>query len=263
MKNVGIVGCGNVASEILKSNLYGIEKIFLYDIDVEKMHLIPEIFTKYKFIFCNSIDELIEKSDIIIESASIIAAEKILSRIKSFPKKEFLILSVGGLVKKFNMYQYLINKNYKIHVPSGAIAGTDALEAVKNVEIKRIKLKTTKPTNSLLSATYFKTNKKLYNKMLKEKTLNIFTGNVFDAIKFFPQNINVAATLAVISGKPKKVEVEIYAKKNLNKNIHEIEIISSAGKVYTRTENIPSLNNPKTSYLAALSLISSLKKILL
>jgi aspartate dehydrogenase len=93
---------------------------------------------------------------------------------------------------------------------------------------------------------------------LKQKQTIVFHGNVYDAVKNFPQNINVAATLAVVSNNPGKVKVTIIADKDLKNNIHEVTVISSAGKIFTRTENIPSEDNPKTSYLAALSALSVL-----
>ncbi|HPS89137.1 MAG TPA: DUF108 domain-containing protein, partial [Methanosarcina vacuolata] len=45
-------------------------------------------------------------------------------------------------------------------------------------------------------------------------------------------------------------------------NVHEITVEGEFGKLSTRVENLPSPENPKTSYLAALSAISTLKKIL-
>jgi aspartate dehydrogenase len=261
MKNLGIIGCGNVATEILKSNLYNISKIFLYDIDNEKSHLLAEMFSKYKFEVCNSIKEVIKESDIIVESASVTAVGEILHEIKDFFNKELLILSVGGLIKNFKLYKNL-SKNYKIHIPSGAIAGCDALSALQDVDIKSITLKTIKPADTLLSVPYIKSKPNLYKKVLLNKKTKVFEGNVYDAIKYFPQNINVAATLAIISSQPQKVKVELIAQKNLTKNVHEVTIISAAGKIYTKTENIPSVSNPKTSYLAALSLISNLKNLL-
>jgi aspartate dehydrogenase len=262
MKNLGIIGCGNVATEILKSDLVNVSHIFLYDIDEEKSHLLTELFPKYKFVVSNSVKNVISKSDIIIESASINVVGEILSELKNFFDKELVILSVGGLIKNIKLYQELYSKNYKIHIPSGAIAGCDALKALQDVEIKSIILKTTKPVETLLSVPYIKSRPKLYKKILLNKKTIVFQGNVYDAIKYFPQNINVAATLAVVSNQPQKVKVELVAQKGLTKNVHEITVTSVAGKVYTKTENVPCISNPKTSYLAALSVISLLKDLL-
>ena len=59
-----------------------------------------------------------------------------------------------------------------------------------------------------------------------------------------------------------KTKVCIIASPSVKKNIHEILIESSAAKIFTRTENILHPQNPKTSYLAVLSAIATLKQIL-
>lgn len=264
MKKIGIIGCGNVATEILKTDIGDyVREVCLFDIDEEKTYNLAELFhSRYNFVICNSVKELVKESDIIVESASVNAVKSLLQELTKFPEKKVLILSVGGVIRNFQLYKKLIQKNYKIYIPSGAIVGCDGLSALTNSGIKKIILRTTKPTESLLSAPYFKQNKSIYKKVLSSKKTVVFRGNVYDAIKYFPQNINVAATLAVISHQPQKVEVELVAQKGLKKNIHEVTIISDAGKIYTKTENVPSVSNPKTSYLAALSLIYNLKMLL-
>jgi len=174
MKNLGIIGCGNVATEILKSKLFNVSKIFLYDIEDEKSNLLAEIFSEYRFVICKSIKEVIKNSDIIVESASVSAVKDILLEIKNFLNKELLILSVGGLIKNFKLYKDLSSKNYKIYIPSGAIAGCDALSALKGVDIKSIKLKTTKPAETLLSIPYVKTHPKLYKKNFIKQNYKTF-----------------------------------------------------------------------------------------
>ncbi|KAF5437740.1 aspartate dehydrogenase, partial [Candidatus Methanophagaceae archaeon] len=45
------------------------------------------------------------------------------------------------------------------------------------------------------------------------------------------------------------------------KNVHEVKARGEFGKLFMRVENVPSATNPKTSYLAALSAIATLKRI--
>ena len=59
----------------------------------------------------------------------------------------------------------------------------------------------------------------------------------------------------------RKTRVKIVCSPDYSKNIHEIEIESSAGKTFIRCENNPCPDNPKTSYLAVLSAIAALKEI--
>lgn len=263
MKSFGVIGTGNIATIIFSQPLPSVDKIskiYLYDIDENKLSTFTKKFTNKKcylgkFVVCNSILEVIKKSDIVLESASVNAVKEVLEYIKPYRNKIVIILSVGGLLQNYKTYKLLLEKGCKIKIPSGAIAGCDVLSTLNFAKIKSIELTTTKPTFSLIDAPYFKLHQKLYSKVLKCSYKEIFYGNVYDAIKYFPQNINVASTLAIISGSPKKVKVRIIADKNLKINIHEVKIISSAGKIYIRTENLPSPENPKTSYLAALSVL--------
>jgi aspartate dehydrogenase len=90
----------------------------------------------------------------------------------------------------------------------------------------------------------------------------LFSGKAKEAVKFFPQNINVAAVLSLAGIGSSKTKVKIIASSKVKRNIHEIEIESEAGRVFTRTENLIHPDNPKTSFLAVLSAASLLKQIL-
>ena len=88
----------------------------------------------------------------------------------------------------------------------------------------------------------------------------MFKGGVSEAIKYFPQNINVAAILLLASSF-KGVEVVIKADPKVKRNIHRIEINTEEAKISISVENVPSKVNPKTSTLAILSTQCLLKKI--
>jgi aspartate dehydrogenase len=90
----------------------------------------------------------------------------------------------------------------------------------------------------------------------------LFDGSAIKAVKNFPQNINVAAVLSLAGLGLKKTKVRIVASARVKKNIHEIEIISDAAQIRTRTENIAHPHNPKTSFLAVLSAEAVIKQIL-
>ncbi len=262
MKSLGIIGCGNIGEEILRYKFKNVQRYFLYDIDRQRLLEVKNKYKNLKIFLCESVKNVIDCSDIIVESASINAVKDVLEGIKGFPDKHLLILSVGGILQNFALYKSLKTKNYNIHIPSGAIAGCDGISALSLSKIKKIVLRTTKPVESLIDSPYVKLHKKVYNKILNSEKTTIFKGNVYNAIKFFPQNINVAATLAIFSENPSKIQVEIVAEKNIKRNVHEITVISSAGKIYTKVENIPSISNPKTSYLTILSVIHKLKTLL-
>ena len=55
--------------------------------------------------------------------------------------------------------------------------------------------------------------------------------------------------------------VKIVADPAAEVNIHEITAEGDFGRITTRVENVPSPRNPKTSYLAALSAVATLRSI--
>jgi len=76
-------------------------------------------------------------------------------------------------------------------------------------------------------------------------------------VRLFPKNINVAASVAIASGV--NVAVRIVADPNAETNTHEIAARGAFGEMKILVSNVPSPDNPKTSYLAALSVIRSIQ----
>lgn len=257
-KTIGIIGCGAIGSalaEYADKNLsLEIDKIILCDIDTSKAKELKE---KLKFVsISEKIENVIKEADLIIEAVSpVIAPEVMKLAIKE--GKDVMIMSIGGLLGNEELLSEARDKGTKVLLPSGAIAGIDAVKAAKNSEIESVTLTTHKAPKSIKGAPYFENNKiDLDN--IKEETV-IFEGNALQAVKGFPKNVNVSALLSLAGVGPEKTKVIIKVSPEYTRNIHQIEVKSSAGNFTMRTENVPSPSNPKTSYLAALAAIASLK----
>jgi len=251
---VGIIGCGFIGSEIAKfiDKNQNFQLIGLNDIDKNKLNeLIQSLkYNKPKFM---ELDDLIMNSDLIVESA----AKNIISNIlrnKNLDKKnkKLLIMSTGGLINNLRLLGKM--ENCKILLPSGAIAGLDAIKSVSG-KIRSLTLTTTKPVKGLEGAPYITKNKIYLANIRGKRTL--FEGNLKEAVEGFPQNINVAATLYLAS-KFNGIKVRIIADSDTKFNTHEIEAIGNFGIITIKTQNLPS-KNPKTSYLAVLSAIQTIK----
>lgn len=234
-KKIGIVGCGTIGTAVAKAIREkfsdSAELVAVYDVDIEKAKKLGKVM---------SISELVDAVDLVVETASPQAVKELVPIVME-KKKEIFVLSTGGLLG--------IPLQKGIYFPSGAIAGLDGLQAASLAKISKITLTTTKPQKSLGSKIY-------------DKDTIIFTGKVEDAVKAFPFNINVCATLALVSQRPELVEVRIIASPTIKRNTHEIEIEGDFGRMTFRMENEPSPSNPKTSYLAVLSAVATLGKIL-
>ncbi|MBI3036095.1 DUF108 domain-containing protein [Candidatus Woesearchaeota archaeon] len=252
----GIVGCGFIGSEI--ANLIDKSKDFrligLNDIDERKVKVLRKQLKRNKPKFM-SLNDIIKKSDLIVESATKNVIKMILKN-KNLDKKnkKILIMSTGGLIMNLGLLKKI--KNCEILLPSGAVAGLDAIKSVSG-RIASLTLTTTKPAKGLEGAPYIVKNS-IELKKINKKTL-IFEGNLKEAVAGFPKNINVAATLFLAS-KFEGINVKIIADPNTKHNIHEIEAIGGFGAIRASTINLPS-RNPKTSYLAVLSAMQAIKNM--
>jgi aspartate dehydrogenase len=160
--------------------------------------------------------------------------------------KDAVVLSVGALTDgQFlaRIRQQAAAAGRRVYVPSGAIFGLDNLKAAGIAGLRRLLLKTTKPPRAL--GLPGETAARL-----------VFSGTAAEAVSRFPKNINVSAALGLAAGR--EPEVELWVDPAITGNRHEILAEGHFGRVAICTDNLPSPNNPATSYLAALSVLALL-----
>lgn len=243
---VGILGCGAIANLLInkvKDN-EDIKIKYFYDRDIEKAENLAKI--SQGFVVLN-FHEMIDKVDLVLESASQSSVKEFaLDVIKE--GKDVIIMSVGALLDKdlWNEMKNISKKTgAKIHIPSGAISGLDAIKAASVGEIKKVLLTTRKSPESL-------------ERDITEEEI-LFCGKASDAVKMFPLNINIAATLSIASNLD--IDVKIIVDPKINKNIHQVYVEGTFGKLFSETENLPCETNHKTSMLAAYSAIHLLNTL--
>jgi len=262
LKRIGIVGCGTIGTFLAKridkelkdhARLAG-----LCDLDQEKVKTLSSKFSKK--IPALPLKKLIEKSDLVIEAASSGISAKICKTAVE-NKKDILIMSIGGLIRNYKSLFNLAKKNNaKIILPSGALCGLDGLKSAKSANIKKVTLTTRKPPKGLEGAPFIKNNNIDLHSISKESV--IFDGTAEEAVKAFPKNINVSALLSIAGMGPKKTHVVIITSPEYMVNMHEVEVEGDFGRLIAKTENVPSPDNAKTSYLASLSALATLKEFL-
>ena len=258
---IGLVGCGAIGSEIAKAIDQGKISARLVAVCDHNPDTANELINtlKEKPVRAN-LEELVNSSDIVVEAASQRAVPAI-ARATLEMGKSLLIMSVGALAD-MELYKSIKKMasmhGSKVYLPSGAISGLDGLKSASIGNIRRVTLTTTKNPVGLEGAPYIR-EKKIDLMALKEPTL-IFEGSAAEAVKAFPANVNVAATLC-LAAREGEVRVKIIADPGINVNRHEIVAEGDFGRITTQVENVPSPKNPKTSYLAALSAIATLRSI--
>lgn len=256
---IGIVGCGAIGSSVAtfvdKRLSKRMRLIGIYDVDKKKIEsVLKEIRQKPRFF---EWDEVVRNSDLIVEAANIETAKKLIFEgIKN--KKDLVILSVGVFVKYPRIFKLIKKSQSNLYIPSGAICGVDGLNSLNLAHIKKLELTTSKPPRSLKGVPYLVEKKIDVLKIKKERI--VFSGGITEAIKYFPQNINIAASIFLAS-RFKDIKVVIKVAPNLKRNTHRIVVKAQEADMTVEVGNMPSLRNPKTSYLAILSTQALLEKI--
>ena len=261
---IGLIGCGAIgtviAQAIDKGQAGDTRLIMIFDRNVEKAeNLAQKLRSKPKV--AKNFKEFLEGKDVelVIEAASQEAVKAYAVEVLK-AGKDIVIMSVGALVdsRLVKEISSVAKKNRrKVYIPSGAIAGLDGVKASALGKIESITLTTRKPVEGLIDNPYFKekTGGKVENPTL------IYEGPAAEACKLFPANVNVAATLGLAGIGAERTIVRVVADPTVSRNIHEIEVKGEFGELKVYVENVPSIENPKTSYLAALSAIATLKKL--
>ena len=248
---VGIIGCGTIGSELaqacrdrLKDR---VELIGMCDIDQKKIK---------KGVPTMSVAEIISKSDLVVEAASAGISADVLAKCID-AGRDVIIMSVGGLLGKEDLLEAAKKKGVKVYIPSGALCGIDGLKSASIGRIDSVTLTTRKPPQGLAGAPYLK-EKGIDVLKIKEERV-IFEGSALDAVKGFPQNVNVSAVLSLAGLGAGKTTVKIVTSPLYTANTHEVDIVGEFGRIVTRSENMPSKSNPKTSALAIFSAIATLE----
>ncbi|QLH07262.1 aspartate dehydrogenase [Nitrosopumilus ureiphilus] len=262
MKKIGLLGCGAIGTQIalaidsgkipgMLTHVYDVSKETAIEL-VSKLNSKPEIVENSHLLSSHSVN-------IIVEAASQDAVKDVgLSVLQN--KRDLMIMSVGALLDE-SIYAILSDacNHFKktIYLPSGAIAGLDGIKSVKD-ELESVSITTTKHPHSLKGAKFFETSQIDLDAICSPTT--IFEGTAKQAVSLFPANINVAALLSLSGIGSEKTIVKIIADPDTDKNTHHIEAEGKFGKMNFTIENFPDSNNPKTSRLAILSAIETLRK---
>ncbi|WP_447778142.1 aspartate dehydrogenase [Variovorax boronicumulans] len=146
----------------------------------------------------------------------------------------------------------------RILTVTGAIGGLDALDAARSAGLESVIYTGRKPPQAW-TGTPAEARVSLHE--LCEPTL-IFEGTAAESASLYPKNANVTAAVALAGVGFEMTRVRLYADPSSKANVHELEAFGAFGRFCIRLENKPLPDNPKTSWLAALSIESTLRKYL-
>ena len=242
---VGIIGCGAIANIITSSIVpenNGIEIKYFFDKDIERAENLASLAGGVAVL---NFEDMLNNVDLILECAAPVSVKEY-APIVLKQGIDMIVMSIGAFMDMdfySEMEQLAKKHDAKIHLPSGAIVGLDGIKAVAKFGLKEVNLVTRKSPKSL-------------GKEIDSEEI-LFEGKASEAVKEFPLNINVAATISLAC--QRDIDVKIIVDPKVDRNVHEITAKGDFGEFKTTTMNYPCAANPKTSMLAALSAIRLLK----
>jgi aspartate dehydrogenase len=254
---VGIVGAGAIGSFVLRglADDPGFKIVALAELDTDRAHKVLDE-AKLPPDLLIPLENFPSDTDIFVEAASQAIARPV-ARFALERGKIAVIASIGGLGDLDEYIDLAGNYGGKLILPSGALVGLDALKAIPRESITKVSLKSTKPAKTLADAEYFRKNN--VNAIELAESTMVFSGTAREAAAAFPKSANVAAALAHASIGLDNVKVEMWADPKSDKNRHAVRVESGHGELATEVWNVPFEENPRTSKLAAYSILATVR----
>lgn len=262
---VAVIGIGTIGGYLVRA----IQEGRAGSVSVVAVADLPEVEARLKQVAArhrcawttDALSVLDHKPDIVIEAAGPQAVRQyaipLLSR-----GVDVLIMSAAALADPeflCELEEAVRRTERRVYVPSGAIGGLDVLRAAAVDGLDEARLTTSKPPAGLRGAPWFLEHP-LDLDAITAPTV-VFQGSVPEAVRAFPQNVNVAAILNLAAVGTPIISVCVVADPMSTRNVQEIYARGTFGDMTLRIANVPSPENPKTSHLACLSPLALLRRL--
>lgn len=256
IKSIGIVGCGALGKALLLAVAEGRLPVRVAGVTSRS--------EKTARAFLESLpqpppyldlDDLIAAADLVVETAGGDIVPE-LARLTFSAGKHLLVISMGALLEHPEVIELARQTGCRLILPSGAIAGLDGIKAACEGRVDHVTIHTRKPPQSIRNAPFVLKHNIDVDALTEETEL--FSGPVREAIRGFPDNVNVAACVSMAGIGADKTSIHIVAVPGLERNSHTVEIEGEFGKLTISIANALS-ENPSTGKLTAMSIIRTIK----
>ncbi|HEY6643927.1 aspartate dehydrogenase [Povalibacter sp.] len=136
-------------------------------------------------------------------------------------------------------------------VPPGALAGIDALSAASALPLDSVVHRIVKPPAAWRGTAA----ESLIALDRLTHAVTFYSGTAREAATLFPKNANVTVIAALAGIGLDRTRVELAADPDVRDNVHMLSVAGAFGRLEIRIENRPLAANPKSSEMAALSLV--------
>jgi len=256
---IGLVGCGAIGREMAKGMDRG-------DFPARVTGLVSRTRERAAALSAEldasppvlDLADLPAAADLIVEAVSPESARDVVEEILR-ADRDIMVLTVGALINHPELIDLARERRRKIHVPSGAIVGLDSVKSAAVGRIDRVVLTCTKSSKS------FQGDPEVLRQGIDLDSLDaprvLFEGPAREAITKFPANVNISCALSLAGVGPDRTITRVVVDPAADRTVNEIEVEGEFGRFVTRTENVLSPDNPKTSHLVGLSVLATIRGI--
>lgn len=144
-------------------------------------------------------------------------------------------------------------------VPSGGIGGLDALKTACLAGVDEVSIQVAKPPAAWKGIAYVEALGVDLDRL--DGAYTLFEGPAREGVPHFPQNVNIAAVLSLAGIGMDRTRLKVVADPALTLNTHTIRVVGRSGRFTVVLENVPSPDNPKTSWLACYSALAAVRSL--
>jgi aspartate dehydrogenase len=256
--NIGLIGNGAIANYVRAGLAKRGHKISAVLVRPERVGEHPDTYV-------GSVQDLPGDIDMMIDCAghSALAAygPAILSGGTNSGGTDLITVSLGALADE-TVYESLLSAarqgGVKLHLASGAIGALDCLQAARIGQLTQVTYVGRKPPIGWKGSP---AESKLDLDALTDGEQTHFQGTARAAALAYPKNANVAAAVALAGVGFDATQVQLIADATITENIHEITASGDFGRFHFRINGLSLPDNPRSSALAAMSVLAKLDQM--
>lgn len=241
---VGVIGAGTVGGPLIAALQRG---------EIVGAHL-SGVLTRHSMAEPRiSLSDLLERSDLVVEAAGLGAVREHGPTVIE-ARRDLLVVSVGALADD-ELLASLSGGPGRLYVCAGAIGGLDLLRAAAaGGALTTVQLTTRKHPRSLPAAVRTPAGK-------PDAPTVVFSGTAREAASRFPENLNVAAALALATVGLDKTQVTLVSDPNIRRTTHLIEASGDIGAYRFEVSSQPSPGHPATSAVVPLAVTRAVRSL--
>lgn len=268
MKQIAVIGAGTIGLRIIQAVEEEIPNAVIAAVMARTPEKARSALTKVSpraIPVYSALDDLLARGDLdlVVEAAHPQAAQDCVKAVLG-RGVDFMPMSVGGLIADGLLEEAakIARENgAELIVPCGAVTGLNVAAcavALKTSDLYEASITSTKHPSGLASAPFFAAHPEIHPESLEQAEV-LFEGTVPEAVELFPQNVNIAASLAINGAGLERTRVRVIADPRAPRTRHQVSLRGAFGEAEcTLTLNV--CPNGRSACLAVLSGIAAVKK---